>query len=188
MAVSSKDSSNTSSSLPTGNVVGKSEEAQLVTFKLGTEEYGIDIMQVQEIIRLSEIVRVPKAPPFVEGVLHLREKILPVIDLAKRFGVSSGQRTDLSRIVVVNIKDNPVGLIVDSVCEVIRLPAGAVEPLPEMVTSADARFLRGIGRLNGRLIILVDLARVLSHDEMEQLEKVEGLDSQELKNRVGLPA
>jgi len=188
VAVASKDPSTTLLSSSSRNVVSKSEEAQLVTFKLGAEEYGIDIMQVQEIIRLPEIVRVPKTPPFVEGVLHLREKILPVIDLAKRFGVSSGQRTDLSRIVVVKIKDNPVGLIVDSVCEVIRLPAGAVEPLPEMVTSVDSRFLQGIGRLNDRLIILVDLARVLSHDEMEQLEKVEGLDSQELKNRAGLPA
>lgn len=188
MAIASRDPSTTSPSSSARDVAGRSEEVQLVTFKLGAEEYGIDIMQVQEIIRLPEIVRVPKAPPFVEGVLNLREKILPVIDLAKRFGASSGQRTDFSRIVVVNIKDNPVGLIVDSVCEVIRLPAGAVEPLPEVVTNVDAGFLRGIGRLDDRLIILVDLAKVLSRDEMGQLEEVEGLDPQELKSRAGLPS
>ncbi|MGE5572246.1 MAG: chemotaxis protein CheW [Bacillota bacterium] len=175
---------------------GQSGEIQLVTFKLGAGEYGIDIMQVQEIIRLPEIVHVPKAPEFVEGVINLREQILPVIDLAKRFGAAeapqtaqasgasgpssasgtpvasgAGRRTDSSRIVVANIKGSPaVGLIVDAVCEVIRLPMDAIEPLPDIVADVDSRFLRGIGRLNDRLIILVDLGKVLSADETAQLQ------------------
>ncbi|MEW6229596.1 MAG: chemotaxis protein CheW [Bacillota bacterium] len=156
------------------DAANRSDETQLVTFKLGAEEYGIDIMQVQEIIRLPDIVRVPKAPPFVEGVINLRHKILPVIDLARRFGTSSEQRTDASRIVVVNVRDNPVGLIVDSVCEVIRLSTGTVEPLPDVVANVDSRFLYGIGRLNDRLVLLVELAKVFSSDEVRQLESVEG--------------
>lgn len=183
-------------------IAGQSGEIQLVTFKLGTGEYGIDIMQVQEIIRLPEIVRVPKAPEFVEGVINLREQILPIIDLAKRFGAAAargtaeaseasgpssassacgasgaseasgaGRRTDSSRIVVANIKGSPaVGLIVDAVCEVIRIPIDAVEPLPDIVAGVDSGFLRGIGRLNDRLIILVDLGKVLSADETAQLQ------------------
>lgn len=178
---------------------GQTGEIQLVTFKLGTGEYGIDIMQVQEIIRLPEIVRVPKAPEFVEGVINLREQILPVIDLAKRFGAAAaprtaeapgasgpsslsgacgasgasgtGKRTDSSRIVVANIKGSPaVGLIVDAVCEVIRIPTDAIEPLPDIVADVDSGFLRGIGRLNDRLIILVDLGKVLSAEETAQLQ------------------
>lgn len=158
-------------------------ELQLVTFKLGDGEYGIDIMQVQEIIRPPEIVRVPKAPEFVEGVINMRDQVLPVIDLAKRFGATaapgisetpapgSSKATDSSRVVVANIKGSPaVGLIVDAVCEVIRIPSDAVGALPDIVAHADSGFLKGIARLNDRLIILVDLGKILSAEETAQLQ------------------
>jgi purine-binding chemotaxis protein CheW len=160
-------------------------ELQVVTFKLGGGEYGIDIMQIQEIIRLPEIVHVPKAPKFVEGVIALRDQVLPVIDLAKRFGVHAAPAPGLSgtpgtgskgasasgRIVVTKVKGSPtVGLIVDEVCEVIRIPLEAVGALPEIVADSGSGFLKGVARLNDRLIILVDLAKTLSSEESAQLQ------------------
>ncbi|HHV62670.1 MAG TPA: chemotaxis protein CheW [Firmicutes bacterium] len=154
-------------------VANLAEETQLVTFKLGNEEYGVDIMQVQEIIRLTNIVKVPNAPHFVEGVIDLRSRVIPIIDLRKRFGIPECGKTGSSRIVVVNMNDTTVGLIVDSVSEVIRIPVKALEPLPEIATSVDSRFLRGIARVEDRLIILIDLACVLSRDESSALEMLE---------------
>ncbi|HHV62860.1 MAG TPA: chemotaxis protein CheW, partial [Firmicutes bacterium] len=133
-------------------------------------EYGVDIMQVQEIIRLTNIVKVPNAPHFVEGVIDLRSRVIPIIDLRKRFGIPECEKTGSSRIVVVNVNDTTVGLIVDSVSEVIRIPVKAFEPLPEIATGVDSRFLKGIARLEDRLIILIDLACVLSRDESSALE------------------
>jgi purine-binding chemotaxis protein CheW len=148
------------------------EEIQLVTFQLGTEEYGIDIMQVQEIMRLPSIVWVPKAPSFVEGVINLRNKVIPVIDLAKRLDVSSEGWTDDSRVVIANIQDSLVGLVVDSVSEVMRLRTEAIEPLPEIMTSSNGRFLKGIAKLDDRLIILLDLEKTLTHDDILKLQSV----------------
>ncbi|NPV81778.1 MAG: chemotaxis protein CheW [Firmicutes bacterium] len=154
-------------------VANLTEEAQLVKFRLGNEEYGVDIMQVQEIIHLTNIVKVPNTPHFVEGVIDLRSRVIPIIDLRKRFGIPECEKTRSSRIVVVNMNDTTVGLIVDSVSEVIRIPVKAFEPLPEIAMDVDSRFLRGIARLEDRLIILIDLARVLSHDESSSLEMLE---------------
>ena len=149
-----------------------SKEVQLVTFRLGTEEYGINIMQVQEIIRLPAIVWVPKAPSFVEGVINLRNEVIPVIDLAKRLGVSSEDRTDASRVVIANICDNLVGLVVDSVSEVMRIQTDDIEPLPNVMTSANGRFLKGIAKLDDRLIILLDIESTLSDDDVQKLQAI----------------
>lgn len=147
------------------------EEIQLVTFRLGTEEYGINIMQVQEIIRLPGIVWVPKTRSFVEGVINLREQVIPVVDLAKRLGVSSEGRTDDTRVVIANIQGNLVGLVVDSVSEVIRIRKEDIEPLPEIMTASNEKCLKGIAKLNDRLIILLDLENALSDDDILQLQE-----------------
>ncbi|NPV81886.1 MAG: purine-binding chemotaxis protein CheW [Firmicutes bacterium] len=151
------------------------DEIQLVSFKLGAEEYGVDIMQVQEIIRLIDIVRVPKAPAFVEGIIDLRNKVLPIVDLRKRFDMPETEKTDASRIVVIDIDDMTVGLIVDSVSEVLRIPLKSIEPPPKIVSGIESRFLKGIGRVKNRLIILLDLAKIFSIDEAAELGKVEEL-------------
>jgi len=147
------------------------EEIQLVTFRLGTEEYGINIMQVQEIIRLPDIVWVPKTRSFMEGVINLREQVIPVVDLAKRLGVSSEGRTDDTRVVIANIQGNLVGLVVDSVSEVIRIRKEDIEPLPEIMTASNEKCLKGIAKLNDRLIILLDLENALSDDDILQLQE-----------------
>lgn len=146
------------------------EEIQLVTFRLGTEEYGINIMQVQEIIRLPDIVWVPKTRSFVEGIINLREQVIPVVDLAKRLGVSSEGRTDDTRVVIANIQGNLVGLVVDSVSEVIRIRKEDIEPLPEIMTASNENCLKGIAKLDNRLIILLDLENALSDDDILKLQ------------------
>jgi len=149
-----------------------SDETQLVTFKVDREEYGVHIMQVQEIIRLGDITRVPRAPAFVEGIMDLRGKVLPVVDLRKRFALGSKEHGETSRVVVVNIADMTLGLIVDAISEVLRLPNSAIEPPPRIIAGIDSRFLKGIGRLDKRLIILLDLDKIFSTEEVLGLEQM----------------
>ena len=145
------------------------EILQLVTFKVCDEEFSVDILKVQEIIRMSEITRVPNAPEFVEGVINLRGKVIPVIDLRKRFSLPYKERDDESRIIVVESDNRVVGLIVDGVSEVLRLPASSVEPPPDVLSSVNPEYIHGIGKIDTRLVILLDLERVLSKDEMAAL-------------------
>jgi purine-binding chemotaxis protein CheW len=142
---------------------------QLVTFRIGEEEFGVNILQVQEIIRMLDITKVPKAPDFVEGVINLRGKVIPVIDLRKRFGLPARERDKMSRIIVVEIGTTVVGFIVDAVSEVLRLPASTVEPPPPVVAGLDAEYISGVGKLDDRLLIMLDMDRLLSRDEKTAL-------------------
>jgi purine-binding chemotaxis protein CheW len=142
---------------------------QLVTFRIGEEEFGVNILQVQEIIRMLDITKVPKAPDFVEGVINLRGKVIPIIDLRKRFGLPARERDKMSRIIVVEIGTTVVGFIVDAVSEVLRLPASTVEPPPPVVAGLDAEYISGVGKLDDRLLIMLDMDRLLSRDEKTAL-------------------
>ena len=157
------------------------EEEQLVSFKIENEEFGVNIEEVQEIIRIPEITRVPQAPFFVEGVINLRGNILPVIDLRKRFELEATEKTSATRIVVTNVNGKTTGIIVDSVSEVTRLPKTSIEPPPPIVAGIEARYIRGIGKLNDgkRLLILLNLEEILTlrKDETEK-EKKESLPPQ----------
>lgn len=136
---------------------------QLVVFNLGVEEFGINIMQVQEIIRMPDITRIPKSPEYVKGVINLRGKIIVVMDLDKRFGMQSNEMTDESRIVVVDIDGTIVGLVVDSVSEVIRLNTSNIEQTPEIITQKiNAEYLEGVGKLDDRLLILLNLGNIVN--------------------------
>jgi len=149
------------------------EEEQLVSFKIGNEQFGVNVEEVQEIIRLTEITRVPQAPFFVEGVINLRGDILPVIDLRKRFNLEATQKTNATRIVVVNIDSKTTGIIVDSVSEVLRLPKDSIEPPPPIIAGIEGRYLRGIGKLDGgeKLILLLDLKKeILAGGEEDEVE------------------
>ena len=144
-------------------------EKQLVVFDLASEGYGVDIGAVREIIRMQEITRVPQTPEFVEGVINLRGKVIPVIDLRKRFGLQVADQSKDNRIVVVDIGKQDIGVIVDAVTEVLRISADSVEPPTSVITSADSDYLLGIAKLESRLIILLDLESVLSEEEKETL-------------------
>ena len=143
------------------------EEKQLVIFDLAEETYGVDIGSVREIIRIQEITKVPRTPDFVEGVINLRGNVIPVIDLRKRFGFQQTDATKDTRIVVVDINGNDIGVVVDAVTEVLRLSSDAVEPPTGVIVSADSDYLLGIAKLESRLIILLDLQRALSNMEQQ---------------------
>jgi purine-binding chemotaxis protein CheW len=148
----------------------ESDEEQLVVFRLGDESYGVSIEVVNTIIRLSEITAVPHTPASVSGVINLRGVIVPVIDLRRRFGLPASEATKASRIVVVENDGIMVGMIVDAVTETLRLSGGQIEPLSPLVQSVDAQYLRGVGKVGERLIILLALEQVLAREEVEQLQ------------------
>lgn len=148
------------------------ELIQLVTFSIGDEEFGVDILKVQEIIRTMEITKVPKAPDFVEGVINLRGNVIPIIDLRKRFGLETREHDKHTRIIVIEINKTIVGFIVDSVSEVLRIPSDTVEPPPPVVAGIESDYISGVGKLEDRLLILLDLDRLLSGDEVEALTQV----------------
>lgn len=133
----------------------------LVTFQLGQEEYGIEIASVQEIIRATDITPVPGAPAHVRGVINLRGKIIPVVDLRTRFALPQMQADESQRIVVVELKDKRIGMLVDAVSQVIRIPAGIVEEMPEEAVNVAENFIKGVGKLDNRLIIILDLNKSL---------------------------
>ena len=145
------------------------ELLQLVTFRLGNEEFSLDILRVQEIIRHMELTRVPRTPDFVDGVINLRGRVIPVLDLRKRFGLPSDEKTNETRIIVVDVDNKTVGLKVDAVSEVLRLPADTVEPAPAIVTGAESDYIKGVGKLEGRLLILLDVEKILTRTERDAL-------------------
>lgn len=145
---------------------------QFVEFKLGDEEYGIDILQVKTIERMIPITRVPKAPSFVEGVINLRGEIVPVIDLKRRFDLPESQTTDNTRIIIVTVDDLTVGMIVDSATEVVHLSQDAIEPAPTITGGIDSNYLDGVGKIDGRLLILLNAAKVLKSQEINQLAQL----------------
>jgi purine-binding chemotaxis protein CheW len=148
------------------------DERQLVVFQLGAEFYGVEIARVHEIIRLQAVTRVPRAPAFVEGVINLRGKVIPVVDLRRRFGLPTADHTRASRIVVVEIGDQVVGVVVDGVSEVLRVNGATVEPPSPVVAGIDSEYIHGIAKLDDRLVILLDLDRVLAQADRRALESV----------------
>jgi purine-binding chemotaxis protein CheW len=151
---------------------------QLVSFRLGSEEYGVDIAQVQEIIRLVEITHVPRAPHFMEGVINLRGQLIPIIDLRTRFGMPRVAATKSTRIVVTEIANKRVGMVVDSVSEVLNIPTDHVEEAPDMVAGVGTEYIAGVGKINDRLIIMLDLAMVISTQEKQELAGIENMELQ----------
>lgn len=149
------------------------EVVQVVSFRLGSEEYGVDISQVQEIIRMVEITHVPRAPHFMEGVINLRGQLIPIIDLRTRFSMPRAGHTKSTRIVVTEIGSKKVGIVVDSVSEVLNLPIEQVEEAPDMIAGVGTEYIQGVGKISNRLIILLDLTMVMTGDEKAQLESAD---------------
>lgn len=143
---------------------GKMSERQLVVFRLAKEEYGLPISQVKEINRLAAITKLPQAPDFVEGIINLRGAVIAVIDLRKRFSLPQEAYGEDSRIIIVETKGQTVGIIVDAVTEVLRLPEEDITPPPPSFI-LDARYIHGVGKVGERLIILLDIDEVLTAKE-----------------------
>ncbi|MCG6551665.1 MAG: chemotaxis protein CheW [Candidatus Magnetominusculus sp. LBB02] len=134
---------------------------QLVAFTLGTEDYAVNILKVQEINRMTEITMVPNAQPYVEGVINLRGKVIQVMSLRKKFGIEEKPSDESSRIMIVDLQGVLIGLIVDAVSEVLRVPLDLVEPAPPMGTIINSEFIYGVAKINDRLIILLDIDKML---------------------------
>lgn len=145
------------------------EILQLVSFKIGEEEFGVEILKVQEINRMLSITKVPNAPSFVEGVVNLRGKVIPIIDLRSRLNMEKKESDSKTRIVVVEIDGKIVGFIVDEVSEVLRIPRNITEAPPTVVAGIDSDYITAVGKLEDRLLILLDLDKVLKSDEKAAL-------------------
>jgi len=142
---------------------------QYVTFRLADETYGIDVMQIQEVLRYTEIAPVPGAPDYVLGIINLRGNVVTVIDTRRRFGLMDAEITDASRIVVMESSSQVMGILVDSVAEVVYLKASEIETAPNVGNEESAKFIQGVCNKNGELIILVEFDKMLSDQEWAEI-------------------
>jgi purine-binding chemotaxis protein CheW len=147
-------------------------EKQLVIFELGNEHFGIDIASVEGIVKLQEITKIPQAPSYMEGITNHRGSVLPVIDLHKRFNMGLQEQTNETRIVVANVGNLKIGMIVSAVSEVLTIDDSVIEPPPPMVSNANSEFIIGVAKIGTRLVILLDLVKVLSVEEKNQIAKI----------------
>jgi len=145
---------------------------KFLSFYLSKEEYGIAILKVREIIGMVDVTPLPRTPEFVKGVINLRGKIIPVVDLRKRFGLEAKDATPENRIVVVEVSGRVIGFMVDKVNEVLRVPGSIVEPPPPMVCGIDSEYVQSVGKLEDRLLILLDLGRLFSSAEIGGLDNL----------------
>ncbi len=148
---------------------------QLVGFKVDREFFGVPIGMVKEIVRLPEITPVPDTPEFVEGVINLRGKIVPVIDMRKRLGAASIDYGRASRVLILELGGKIVGLIVDSASEILKISEEAVEPPPELVSSIGGDYITGVGKLNDKLIVMLDLTKLMSVEEIKRFDSMKKL-------------
>ena len=147
------------------------KELQVVGFRIGDETFGVRIGSVREIVRVPEITSVPNAQDTIEGVINLRGKIIPVIDLRKRFGQTEIQPDKKNRILVVELENKLVGLIVNSASEVLKIPLSEIESPGSVFADGDSSYVTGVGKLKGRLIILLDITKLLHRPELRKLEE-----------------
>jgi len=148
------------------------KELQVVGFRIGRETFGLPISIVREIVRVPEITSVPNAPDYIEGVINLRGRIIPIVDLRKRFGEKSFEPNKKNRIVVVELESRAIGLIVNSASEVLRIPPSEIEEPHNVFREGELNYITGVGKLNGRLVILLDLSRVLQSGELNHIDEI----------------
>ncbi len=148
------------------------KELHIVGFRVGRETFGVPIGLVHEIVRVPEITSVPDSPGYVEGVINLRGKIVSVVDLRKRFGEKTITTNKKNRILVTEVEGKMVGLIVDAASEVIKLPESEVDLPPSVFEEGELNYVTGVGKLQGRLVILIDLSKILQKGELRRLEEV----------------
>lgn len=147
---------------------------QLVSFRLAHEEYGVEITKVQEIILMGEITRVPQTPDYIKGLINLRSTVIPVVDLRLRFGLAQEETTDETRIMVINVAGKTIGIIVDAVSEVLRISQEQISPPPPTVAGLGREYLTGLVKLDNRLLILLDIDKILGSEDSAAVEALAG--------------
>ncbi len=156
-----------------------SEIRQLIGFSVGAEEYGLDILRVKEIIRVKGITHLPTAPQFVEGIISLRGDVIPILDLGAKFGLEHQGADANRRVIVVEIEGRMIGMMVDAVSAVLRIPSDRIDPLPAMIDGLSREFVQGVGKVGERLVMLLNIDRVLSAEEKAELAGMEPVESAE---------
>ncbi|MCQ8877868.1 chemotaxis protein CheW [Pseudoalteromonas shioyasakiensis] len=154
------------------NADSNDEVLQWVTFKLESETYGVNVMQVQEILRYTEIAPVPGAPSYVLGIINLRGNVVTVIDTRARFGLMSAEATDNSRVLIIEAEEQVIGILADSVAEVVYLRSSEIDSAPNIGTEESAKFIQGVSNRDGELLILVDLNKLLNDEEWDELSNI----------------
>ena len=142
---------------------------QVVCFKIGVEEYGIDILQVQEILKLPKITKLPKSIAYILGVIDLRGKVIPIVDLSRKFAIKSGGLKENSRAIVVDVAGKQVGLAIDSVSHVVKLNQGDIEPPPPVVKGISGKYIIGIAKLKDGFVVILDINQIFSQEEISAL-------------------
>ena len=148
---------------------------QIVSFRLANEEYGVDIMRVQEIILMGQITRMPQVPEFICGLINLRGHVIPIVDLRKRFSLPSEEATEHTRIIVVNVYEKTIGIVVDAVNEVLRIGTEQIEPPPASIAGIDHTYIRGLVKFEEKLLILLNIEELLSQEEHAELPTTDGV-------------
>ena len=150
------------------------DDMQLVVFDLDSEEYGVEIRQVREIIKMEEISKIPRAPDYIEGVINLRGQVTTVISLRKKFGLAEKEVDQYTRIIVAEVDGLTLGITVDAVNEVLKLPTKDIEATPAIVANdVDTKYIRGVGKLDERLLILLDIHKIMNDDELEEIDQLD---------------
>lgn len=152
-----------------GLIMDINQDVQVVVFRLASEEYALPITKVKDINRIAPVTKMPQAPSFMEGIINLRDKIIPIVDLRERFGLPAGEMTGESRFVVVEFNGQMLGIMVDSVAEVLTIPAGGID-LPPAAAKLDLSYIEGIGKVEQRLLILLNVDKIFTDNEIKMLE------------------
>ncbi len=148
------------------------ELIRLVSFKVGSEQFAVDILRVQEINRMMELTQVPQCPEGVRGVINLRGRIVPVLDLRTRLGIDASEESESSRIVVVEVQGSTVGFIVDAVHQVLQIDPRIIEPTPQITSGQNTSYIQGVAKLDETLMILLDLDKLISTESLQMLDSV----------------
>ncbi len=149
----------------------KDQSMQMISFAVGGEEFGVDIQTVKEVIRIGEITPLPRAPAFLKGVINLRGDVIPIIDLRERFGLASEAYSEMTRVIVTEIGEKSVGMVVDRVSHVIRVAQSQIEAAPPWLGGLTGEYVRGVARVEKRLIVLLNMDTILTTDEMIEIDR-----------------
>lgn len=146
-----------------------SDLKQLISFTVGEEEYGLELLRVKEVIRMRQLTWLPKAPSCVKGIINLRGDVIPIVDLRDRFGLEPIEQTAMTRVIVVEVEGSLVGMVVDSASQVVRVPADQFDAPPTVMGAASREFITAVGKMTDKLVIMIDVNKILSTAEMEQI-------------------
>jgi purine-binding chemotaxis protein CheW len=146
------------------------EMKQLISFTVGAEEYGLELSRVKEVIRMRQVTWLPKAPASVKGVINLRGDVIPIVDLRERFALAAQTQTAMTRVIVVEVQGRMVGMVVDVANQVVRVPADQFDPPPSVMGGTDRGYVTAVGKLGDRLVVMINVDRILSTDEIDQIE------------------